>query len=278
MKKLLQVLFSTVLLTFSLQAGSEPAYSAKIPTYFQGAHLDVDSATDKLEDAGFDIVATYDSIKDGETIVFTCPTLKAEAAKPNRSFIAVMRLFIDNKEKTISITNPVYWGKAFMQDEYNHDKFTKVLNKIKNAFPGLKSSSDMMYYDDIAGYHFSYGMPYYGDQVVLAEASNKKLLASAKDYKNGKDLVFELKLSEKSTLLGYAIGSDTAMFPNKIGRANAGLLPWTIAIEDGKAKTLQGEYYIAISYPLLDMNGFMDIKSIPDSVIEDLAKPFKNIK
>ncbi|MCW8953810.1 MAG: hypothetical protein OQK48_02585, partial [Sulfurimonas sp.] len=204
-----------------------------------------------------------------------CPTLKAEAARPGRAYAAVMRMFIDEKEQTISITNPVYFARAYMQEYYNHAKFSAVADKIKSVFSGLKNSPDKMKYADLANFHFSIGMPKYKDQEVIGRGSNADLLAKAKAYKKGKNFVFELKLSETSTLIGYALGSGTTRFPKKIGRANAGLLPWSISIENSKAKILKGEYYIALNYPLLDMDGFMGIMSTPDSVIKDLTKPFK---
>jgi hypothetical protein len=40
--------------------------------------------------------------------------LKKEASRPTRAHAAVLRLFVDEKAKTISITNPIYFGKAFM--------------------------------------------------------------------------------------------------------------------------------------------------------------------
>lgn len=283
MKKLLTVLFSAAVLSFSGCAGKSEVRAANEPTgdsytYMQGAFIDANTAAKKLETAGFEILAKYKSIKKGKTIVFTSPELKAEAAKPGRAYIAVMRMFVDEQEQTISITNPVYFGKAFMQGDYNHAVFSALADKINTAFPGLKNSADKMEYADLAGFHFTLGMPYYEDQQVVAEASNTKLLETAKGYKKGKNVVFELKLSENSTLLGYALGRGTTRFPKKIGRQNAGLLPWTMSIEDGKAKILRGEYYIAMSYPLLDMGGFMGIMDIPDAVIKDLSKPFKRMK
>lgn len=281
MKKLLTVLFSVMVLTFcgcagkgaDVKAANEP--TGEMNTYFQGAYIDADTATKKLEAAGFEVIANYKSIKKAKTIVFTCPSLKKEAAKPGRAYVAAMRMFVDEKAQTISVTNPVYFGKAYMQKDYNHAVFSAVAGKINAAFPGLTNSPDKMEYDELADFHFTIGMPYYEEQEVVGEGSNADLLVKAKGYKKGKKLIFELKLSETSTLLGYALGSGTTRFPKKIGRANAGLLPWTISIEDGKAKILRGEYYIALNYPLLDMGGFMGIMSTPDSVIKDLTKPFK---
>lgn len=247
----------------------------KINTYLIGEYMSASSAEAKLKSAGFEIIANYKSIKKGTTIVFTDAALKAEGAKPSRSNIAVMRLFVDEKEKMISITNPIYFGKAFMQEEYNHTIFNAELEKINKAFPGLSRSKDEWDFDGLAGYHFMIGMPYYKDIDEVGKGTNTELLAKAKSYKKGKGFIFELKLSETSTLVGYALSKRTSKFVKKIGRANAAILPYCFTIENGKVTALNAKYYIAISYPLLDMNGFMKIMTIPGAVIKDYEKVFK---
>ena len=247
----------------------------EVSTYLVGAHIDVATATDKLKNAGFEIVATYMPVENGHTIVFTNAALKAEGAKPKRTHGAVLRLFIDDKEKMISFTNPIYFGKAFMQDDYNHNVFNAQLNAINSAFSGLKGSEDKLEFDDLAGYHFMMGMPYYEDPDELAEASNSELLAKARSYEGGRSLIFELKLSDKSRLLGYELEGETKQFVGKIGRANAAVLPYCISIEDGIATSLAGKYYLAISYPQLSMGEFMTISNIPGEISESLSKVFK---
>ena len=249
----------------------------KVNTYLMGEYVDAESAKSKLEAAGFEIIADYTSVKKGTTIVYTNTELKAEAAKPGRAHVAVLRLFVDEKEKMISFTNPVYFGKAFMQDEYNHAVFSAALEKINTAFPNLKASPDELVFDDLASYHFMMGMPYYNepDELGKAGANTAELVQKAKDYKKGKAVIFELKLSETSTLLGYDLGKRTKKFVKKIGRANAAILPWTVSIENGKATALNAKYYIAISYPLLDMGGFMTIATVPGAITKDLEKPYK---
>ena len=285
MKKLLTLVFSMVVLTFCGCAGksadaqantSEP--TGDVSTYLQGAHMPVEDVQAKLTSAGFEVVSTFKSIKDGKTVVFTCPTLKKEAAKPGRASVAIMRVFVDSKEKTISITNPVYFGKAYMQKDYNHATFSAVKSKIEAVFPGLKASEDKMEFGDLAGFHFTMGMPYYEDAKVLGEGSNDDLMDKLKKYKKGKSFIFELVIDADTTLVGYKIGRGTERFAKKIGRQNAGLLPWTIVVDSGKATMLQAEYYIALTYPQLGMMQFAGIASIPGDVIKDLKKPFKNKK
>jgi len=282
MRKLLNFLAGLAIVTFvgcghkgaELKAkGDEP--KGDISTYLQGAHMSVDDAKAKLSDGGFEVLATFESVKDGNTIIFTCPSLKKEATKPNRANIAVMKLFIDDESKTISLTNPVYFGRAYMQGDYNHAIFSAIGAKLVKAFPNLTPSKDKMKFEDLAGYHFTIGMPYYEDVEVLGEGTNADLLAKLKEYQKSKAIVYELKISDETTLVGYEIGRGTKRFVSKIGRQNAGLLPWPIVVSGGKATMLKAEYYIAMNYPLLGMGQFAGIASIPGDIIKDLNKPFK---
>lgn len=284
MKKLLTLIASLAVLSFSGCSMGGPSASAasglegtKVSTYLVGEYVDVATAKEKLANAGFEVIATYKPVKKGTTIVFTNESLKAEAAKPGRSYAAVVRLFVDDKEKMISFSNPVYFGKAFMQDDYNHAVFNTVLESINSEFSGLKASKDELAYDDLSAYHFMMGMPYYKDADLLGDKNptTADAIAKANAYKKGKAVIFELKLSETSTLLGYDLGKRTKKFVKKIGRANAAILPYCVAIENGQASALNAKYYIAISYPLLDMGGFMGIATVPGAITKDLEKAFK---
>jgi len=283
MKKLILFVFAFVFLTFSgcsttpevVVSENNPYKGKDVSTYLIGEHQSVASVKEKLQNAGFEIVATYTPVKKGTTVVFTDKALKSAGAHKGRAFISVLRVFVDDKEKMISFTNPIYFGKAYMQDEFKYEVFAKELEKISTAFPALKSSVDKMKFEELSGFHFMVGMPYYQDVDLLGEGDNKQLLQKLEHYKKGKNLVFKLQVSPKTTLVGYELGRRTKKFVKKVGRANASILPWTIAIEEGKAVSLNAKYYIAISYPLLTMNDFMGIATVPGAIEKELSKPFK---
>ncbi|MDF1876027.1 hypothetical protein JHD48_09790 [Sulfurimonas sp. SAG-AH-194-I05] len=265
-----------LLLSLLVMFGATASVSAAdVSAYLRGAHMSASKARTALKSAGYEVLVTYDTIKDGKTIVFTNDTLKAEAAKEKRAHAAILRLFVDDQDKSINITNPLYFGKAFMQDDYNKEIYTKELAKLNAAFYGLSDSKDKLDADDISGFHFMMGMPYYEDPDELATGSNSELLAKLKGYKDGKSILFELKLSDKSTLIGYDLSKRTKKFIKKIGRANAAVLPYCISIENGKATSLAPKYYLAISYPQLTMGEFMNISTVPGAIVKDLEKPFK---
>jgi hypothetical protein len=283
MRKALALFVSVLFLSFSgcasKSATADEALNApqekEISTYLLGAYVDVDTAKSKLAEAGFEVLGAYKSFKKGTTIVFTNDALKAAADKPQRGFAAVLRLLVDDERQQISITNPVYFGKAFLQDDYKHADAVAIQKSLKEAFGELKGSVDKWEFEGLADYHFMMGMPYYKEVYVLGEGENAALLEKARSYKKGKNLLFELKLSDNRTLLGYELSKRTSKFVNKTGTQNANILPYTVLIEDGQAKALAGKYYIAISYPLLSMGQFMKIATIPGAIEKDLKKPFK---
>lgn len=250
--------------------------SAKdVSAYLIGEHASVETVKNRLNRAGFEVVAEYESVKDGVTVVFTNDALKAQASLSKRAHAAILRAFVDNKEKKISITNPVYFGRAFMQDDYNSDVFEAQLAAINGVFKGLSGSADKLDEDDLADYHFMMGMPYYDDVDELGEGTTSELLEKAKSYKKGKLVLFTLKLTEDSYLVGYDLSKRTKKFVKKIGRANAAVLPYCISIEKGLASSLEAKYYLAVSYPLLSMGEFTTISTVPGAIAKELAKPFK---
>jgi hypothetical protein len=269
MKKILFLVLSFVLL------GALKLSAEDVSTYLVGEHVDVSTAKDRLAKAGFEILAEYESVKDGKTILFTNDALKVQGAKPKRAYAAVLRLFIDDQEKKISFTNPIYFGKAFMQDEYDATVFNAQFQAINAAFPGLVGSIDKLDSEALSGYHFMMSMPYYSDVDELGEGKTAELLAKAQNYKDGKLLIFTLKLSDNSYLLGYDLDKRTKKFVEKIGRANAAVLPYCISIENDLASAMEAKYYLAVSYPLLTMTEFTTIATVPGAIAKQLEKPFK---
>lgn len=286
MKKILALIVAALVLSFSGCSSKEAEASdgvatkpatADVSTYLLGAYVDADTAKAKLTEAGFEVVASYKVDKKGEytSIVFTNNAMKAAANKTDRGFAAILRLLVNNEKQEISITNPVYFGKAFLQDEFDYQAALTIEKSLTTAFGELKGSADKWEFEGLATYHFMMGMPYYDESATLAEGENTELLAKAKEYKKGKNLIFELQIGEGRTLLGYELGRKTSKFVKKIGYQNAQILPYTVLVEDGKAKMLAPKYYIAISYPQLTMGEFMTIASVPGAIEKDLAKPFK---
>ena len=260
----------------TLSAGEESAPKV-VNAYLTGAFMTSEEVSAKLTAAGFEVIGAYTVNKKNklETVVYTNDTLKAMANKPGRGFAALGRILVDSKNKTISVSNPVYFAKAFMQDETDYPAVSALKDKLTATFTGLKPSSDKWEYADLSDYHFMVGMPYYQDSAVIGEGSTAELLKKAESYKKGKFHLFTLKLAENKYLVGYALSKRTSKFPEKIGLKNAGLLPYTVLIENDEARMLAPKFYLAVSYPQLTMGQFMKIATVPGAIEKDLEKVFK---
>ena len=268
---------SAIVIGFCGCAGVTPAAEAGvkvekvIPTYKIGGYSDLESTKAKLSGAGFEVVGTYKTDA-GTTVLYTNAKMKAMANKPTRALAAVGRILVDDERKQISIANPVYFGKAFMQDDYNHATSSAVLASLEKAFGPLKDSADKWEFAGLADYHFMMGMPYYADMSVVGEGSTADLVAKAQKAKGTTAVV---KVGDDRYVAFVEMDRRTNGFVKKIGTQNGELLPWAVLIENGQAKALSAKYFIAISYPLLTMTEFMTIATVPGAIEVDLKKIFK---
>jgi hypothetical protein len=273
--RLMASIMVMTILSTEILANENPYHGKKASAYLVGDYMNVDAAKAKLIAGGYEVLGVYAPVKKGATIVFTDAALKKEAAKPNRSHVALLRMFVDEREKTISVTNPIYFGKAFMQEEFNYDVFAHELSQINKTLGGLEESADALNFDDLGEYHFMINMPYYSDVVEIGDGVHEELLSKARDYKKGKLLLFELKLSKNSTIVAYDLSKRTKKFVEKIGRENASVLPYCVSIEGEKATIMDAKYYLAIAYPSLSMAQFTTIATVPGAISKELAQTFR---
>jgi len=247
----------------------------RISAYLRGEFMEVKDVESKLKAAGFRVL-TAASVNKKSTlisVVFTNKALISMASKTNRGFIATLRVLVDTKEKTISITNPLYMTKGFLQNDFDEKAANKILVQLIEQFPKLKNSNDVLKFQLLPKYQFMNGMPHYEDMIEVA--SGDDLLER---IKNNKKVVFTQTLENGSTLVGIKLGKRTRKFPKRIGRNNAAMLPYPVLIENGKAKILDPKYYISYMYPMLKMTEFMTIATIPDAMVKDSERVFRKKK
>ncbi len=257
--------FSLVMLLFAVTVFS--AHAAKISAYYTAPYATQKVVSAKLKKAGFEVLTSYSpaSKEHIKVLVVTNKDLKANASKKSRGFAAIQRVMVDSSAKTVRVTNPRYWLKAFMQKDYTAGVDEKVKAAFTKALGELTPTKDLLEEEDLAHYHFMMAMPYYEDMLTLKKG------ATVKEKKK----LFEVKLANGSRLVGVKMSKNTENFIDKIGIQNAILLPYTVLIEDGTVYALHAKYYLALSYPLLSMGEFMTISSIPDAIERKLKKALK---
>jgi hypothetical protein len=247
----------------------------RISAYLRGAFIEVKKVEEKLKAAGFEVLvaAPVDKKSTLISVVFTDKSIVSMASKPTRGFMAALRVLVDTKEKTISITNPLYMAKGFLQSDFDEKTAKEILVRLIKEFPGLENSKDVLKFQLLPKYQFMNGMPHYENMIQVA--SGPDLLEKIKDNKK---VVFSQTLENGSTLIGIKLSKRTRKFTKRIGRNNAAMLPFPVLIENGKAMILDPKYYIAFMYPLLKMSEFMTIATVPDAMIKDSKKVFKKRK
>ncbi len=262
-----KILTKMLIVCALLVATAISAQAAKITAYYTAPYASAKTIKSKLAKAGFKVLATYAPAghDNQKVIIFTNKKLTALASKKSRGFAAIQRVMVDDKAKTVMVTNPSYWLAAFMQKAYKPEDASAVQTGINKALGKLTATKDVLDADDLSGYHFMIGMPYYQEMITLKAGGKVK----------AKKKLFELKLANGATLIGVNMGKATEKFVDKIGADKALLLPYTILVEDGKGYALHPKYYIALSYPLLSMGEFMAISSTPDAIERKLKKIFR---
>jgi hypothetical protein len=267
---------SLVVFGWLLSLGAQ-ADEPKISAFLFGKYQDVPSVTQALTQNGFTVLSAEKVNKKGKltTIVFTSDRLQKIAAKPQRGFGAVLRVLVNDIDHEISVTNPVYFEKAFLQSDYNPETVSTIAKRLRHTFPSLKEGKEKLPADTLASYHFMMGMPYYQDRIQVGQGEHNRLITALKNYKGGKRTLFVLKLNDHTHLAGLTLGNRTAKFIKKIGTRNAAVLPYTILIQDNAAYILDPKYYLALNYPTLKMSQFMTIATVPGAIEKECARVFK---
>lgn len=266
MSKMISKLSASIVLflfaAVSLQASN-------VSAYFDAPYADAKAVESKLSEAGFKVLASYSPAgkENLNVLVFTNNALTANASKTLRGFAAIQRVMVDSSAKTVRVTNPEYWLPAFMQKDYKAGSGTAITASITKALGTLTATKDVLNSSALSNYQFMKEMPHYQDMIELKSGDALAVKAKKK--------LFEVKLENGSILAGVKMSKTSENFIDKIGTDKAILLPYTILIENGKAYALHAKYYLAISYPLLSMDEFMKISSIPDTIERSLKKSVK---
>jgi len=274
MKKLLLSGALAALLSSSLMAKD-------VSTYEYAAFKNSNAVKSALTTQGFQVVGEYDAMSnpDYHVIAYTNAAMQTDASKDDdNSFAAVEKVLVDKKDNTLVFTNPEYFMRAFIEDDYSDATAKSINSALSTAFGRLTGSTDGLDEDDIKGYHFMMGMPYYEDMIEVAKGKDlvKKLKTNA-----GDNIVFEIKLKE-GTLFGVAMPTpkgEKSYVTEIKGQKSAAFLPYMVFVETkndkDEAKIMHPKYYLALSYPKLSMGQFMSISSTPGDIEEYFEGLFK---
>ena len=246
-----------------------------------------------LTDNGFEVVGEYSPYESAHIIVVTNSTLKKLAGSHERGgYAAGQRVAITKvgDQLQITYTNPAYMAAAY----HVKGDISPVTNALKKALGSMQEYGPEkgLSADDIAGYHYSFGMEYFDEPYDLARygsyeeavaAVEKGLAANA----GGATKVYRIDIpGKKQTLFGVGLSSETtgnkymddtfimSEIDFKDVRSTAHL-PYDILVTDDTVEALHARFRIAINFPDLSMmgsNSFMNIMPSPDAIKGSLTK------
>jgi len=223
----------------------------------------------KLEENGFEVLAETEILKDKIIITISNPELKA-----TNSYLATLHLLVNNIHPEIRVQNPSYFAAAYLQEKYKYGQFQKTLNALEEVLGEMYESKDIYEFSKLAHFQFLLGMPYLQDTREIREITDP--LDKLHGGKSKKYIAYTLKLPNGSILVGHKLRRRIHKFLTKINQCeNAQVLPYESIIQNGKVSILNPKYYLTLSLPLLDLDGFMKIASSPDAIERAIKRAYR---
>ncbi len=253
----------------------------------------VEGVKKSLTDNGFEVVGEYSPYESAHIIIVTNNDLKKAAASHERGgYAAGQRIAITKvgDQVQITYTNPAYMAAAY-HVKGNITAVTKALSTALGSIKeyGLEEGMDA---DDIAGYHYTFGMEYFDEPYSLADYSSQAEAVAAVEkglaaQAGGTTKVFRIDVpGGKQTLFGVGLSSETtgnkymddSFIMNEIDfkeTRSTAHLPYEILVTNGEVEALHARFRIAVNFPDLSMmgsNSFMNIMPSPDAIKASLTE------
>jgi len=252
MKKIISSLAFVALL-------STLAMAEKISAYLVANPASVSEVQSKLQANGFKVLATTNNV-----ITITNPELQA-----TNTYLATLNVHVGTSG--VRVQNPAYFGPAYLQDHYKKGQFKGTVDNLTKALGSLSGSVETLDAEDISGYHFMMGMPYFEDAITVAMGADL-----AKKVAGEENVAYTLVLPNGALLVGHKLGDTTRGFLDTLGQQENGqILPYESIVYSDRVLMMNPKYYLALSLPQLSMGEFMKISDIPSKIEEDVKKVYK---
>ena len=242
----------------------------------------VAAARQALQAAGFEVAGEYAFSAAAHVLVVTDDELKkAAAGTPTGGFAAVQRVAVTKvgEQVQVSYTNPAWMAGAYRLGSDLAGVAARLEAALGKAQEfGAKAG---MTAKQLRSYHYMVTMPYFTDQVVLAEyaghAEALEQVAKGLAASPAVGLIARVDLpGTEETLFCVAIrsgdGADAAVVKTTDTGAlrHTAYLPYELLVSGKKAIMLHGKFRIAQSFPDLGMGTFMKISGAPDGIAKAL--------
>ncbi len=246
-----------------------------------------------LTNNGFEVVGEYSPYETAHIIIVTNDNLKKVAASHKRGgYAAGQRIAITKvgDQLQVTYTNPAYMAAAY----HVKGDVSAVTNSLKTALGSIKEygPAEGLEAEDIAGYHYTFGMEYFDEPYSLATYDNYEQAVAAVEKglsakAGGTTKVYRIDIpGSKQTIFGVGLSSETtgnkymddtfimSEIDFKELRSTAHL-PYEILVTNDEVEALHARFRIAVNFPDLSMmgsNSFMNIMPTPDAIKASLIK------
>ena len=267
MNKVLTAYLLTLILSTQLLAFNFTPTPKRISAHYVSVSQDIDILKQKLQDNGFQILATSTILKK-----YTVITITNQELQNTNSYMATLQLHVSPRE--IRVQNPSYLAAAYIGPSYKYGQFKKTVNALEYALGSLNNSCQKADFSTLAQYRFMYGLPKKSDILSIKKAP--KILEKISNIQSKKYISYLLKLPNGSILVGHKLRNKTTKFLQILGQEkNAQILPYEAMIIGNEVSILNPKYYLALSLPRLSLHEFMQIASVPDQIYTNIQKAYK---
>lgn len=231
-----------------------------------------------LQGGGFQVAGEADPYEGAHVFVVTSDALRqAAAASSAGGFGAAQRVAVTKvgDQVQVAYTNPVWMANVYRMGPDLAD----VASALGAALGSTEAfgSKNGIPAKDLRSYHYMVFMPYFTDQVKLAEhGSHEEALAKVEAGLAAGEGVRKVARvdvpGKEESLFAVAIlagdGADAAVMKTCDGGElkHTAHLPYELLVSGKKVLMLHGKFRIAQSFPDLTMGTFMKISGAPDGI------------
>ncbi len=244
---------------------SNSILDGEVSAYFVSKIVSLDEIKRRLEKENFKVVSTMNIDTNTKSVIFTSKQMIEMSNLPGRGFASYGTVTIYKNKGVSLITNPVYFGKAYLQQYAKMSILSEMQNRLIVVFNVYKYSPQRYPLDDLSSYRYKSRYPEYKNLTLLIKSSTSKLLSNFRKNTRESDRSI-IKLSDDRYLLLYNFSTELNYTLKRIGSVYALLMPIPIMIDRGKAYTMNPKYYIPVHIPKIDIDELKQIASIPKQI------------
>ncbi|MEJ1464907.1 MAG: hypothetical protein RPU15_16810 [Candidatus Sedimenticola sp. (ex Thyasira tokunagai)] len=274
--------------------GADPLRPYVLSSHTRGNFIKtIIEVKEALVAGGFELAGEYTPYADAHIIVVTNEYLKKQVQYDgNLAFALGQRVSVTrlNDRIQVAYTNPDYFQSAY--------RIYTSLAPVRQALQEVLGRQETfgakgLTAEKLRSYHYSYGMEYFNDQLLLAEYPDQdsavRVVQGALDrHAGGVHAVYRIDAPGRPvTVFGvamtYDFSSDEAIMAavDRSSLRHTARLPYEIVVDRGKVVALHPRFRLGVNFPDLKMVGehsFISLREAPAAITRALYAAAGNEK